>query len=303
MSEYDTVLSMSVPEYEKERDNILKSYKNVENKLTEIQSDEKANFKLQSDINSLKCDDLFSQLDAVAFLNLNINVSEKENSGNLFGNISEVVETAIKNEVNEIAANKNLSKHATPELLIMYDNSEYSDIISNDILEKNKDNGLKNIFITRCMEVYNQTAKTTNVSSEETKKKINENNKIIYAVGKNYVPNPNLSEAHLGEAVSYTIAVASNLKDGTVPDISKYKENIKDSINSALNTLVKSKDISATVNSFDITVNSLSKCKQQMQNIPKTEDFRKAIGAIEDLCHSKLKETQKIINNQNNLEM
>jgi hypothetical protein len=146
-------------------------------------------------------------------------------------------------------------------------------------------------------------AENSDHQSEQTKQHMIENSNFIYTIGKTYSPNPELSESSMGEAISYTIAVAANLKDGTIPDIDTYKEKLREAINDGLNNLIKSENVGASIENFNTTIQSLAECKESIMNTEHSKQFIDAIEAIENICKEKLNDVEKILDNDKGLSI
>ena len=113
-------------------------------------------------------------------------------------------------------------------------------------------------------------------------------------------PNAEMSEAQLSEVVSYTIAVVSNIKDGTVPDINKYKNKVVELLNNSTNRVIDSADITATLKSFNDVSKTLTDCKEQLANNPQSKNFVTAITAIENICNNQKDKIGELYNASDN---
>ena len=138
----------------------------------------------------------------------------------------------------------------------------------------------------RCMDIYSEMAQTTDAISERTRKKMEEHQRLMLFIGVVPAANASMSEAQLGEVVSYTIAVVSNIKDGTVPNIDRYKEKVVEAINNSTNRVIDSADVKATLKSFSEVSETLANCKEQISNTPRGKNFVNAISAIENICNN-----------------
>jgi hypothetical protein len=114
MGAYDPIVTMDLNKYNDERDGLIGKLNSLDSEIKRIDKDIVKTFNQKDEIDALKCDEVLANLDAIAFIN--IEVPDYKDAGNLFGNISDVIESAINKEVNEISLGQNLGKHATPDM-------------------------------------------------------------------------------------------------------------------------------------------------------------------------------------------
>lgn len=293
MSFLKNTLQMNVQDYEQNRDDMVKRFNEGMDYLQDFENDLGLADKVEDDCLSFDFLSKLENLDSVAFIQ--IDVAEKNNSNQLFGEITKAVSDAIDSEVNDVlnTNENNVAAQATPNILRNNYSIKKKRIIDETLLNINGDSFEQNMMTIRCMDIYSEMAQTTDAISERTRKKMKEHEQILLFIGVTPKPNPELSEAQLTEVVSYTIAVVSNIKDGTVPDINKYKDRVVELINNSTNKVIESTDVSATLKSFSEVADTLSNCKEQIADNPRGKNFVNAISAIENICQNQ----QEKINN------
>lgn len=293
MSFLNNTLQMNVEDYEKNRDEMVKRFNDGMDYLQDFENDLGLADKVEDDCLSFDFLSKLENLDSVAFIQ--IDVAEKNNSNQLFGEISKAVSDAIDSEVNDVlnTNENNVAAQATPNILRNNYSIKKKRVIDETLFNVNGDSFEQNMMTIRCMDIYSEMAQTTDAISERTRKKMKEHEQILLFIGVTPKPNPELSEAQLTEVVSYTIAVVSNIKDGTIPDINKYKDKVVELINNSTNRVIDSVDVNATLKSFSEVADTLSSCKEQIADNPSGKNFINAISAIENICQNQ----QEKINN------
>lgn len=286
MSFLKSPLQMSVDDFEKNRDDMVERFNDEVEKLGNAENDFGLADEVEYDCLSLDFLSKLENLDAVTFIQ--VDVAEKDNTVQLFGEISKAVSDAIETEINDMANvnNNNAAAQATPEVLRDNYLVKRKRIIEEVIYNTNSEEADNNIMTVRCMDIYSEMAQTTEAISERTAKKMKEHERILLFIGVSPKPNPELSEAQLSEVVSYTIAVVSNIKDGTIPDIDKYKDKVVELINNSTNAVIASSDVSATLRSFEDVAETLASCKEHLNDNPNAKNFINTISAIENICQN-----------------
>lgn len=292
MSLFSKVLTKTPEEFEKDRAKIVDRFKNEMLDFDSYQKDVELANKLDSDLIELDYISKLENLDAVTFIEIEITDNDKA----LFGDISKAIEDAINIEIEDIVNinENNASRQATPNVLRESFNIKRKRIIDEAIFGVNTDDYEQNLMTIRCMEIYSEMAQSVDAISERSLKKIRENEKLLLFIGIAPKPNKELSEANLGEVVSYTIAIASNIKDGTIPDIEDYKSKVVDAINNGINGVANSHNVKATIKSFKEVAGTLNNCKSQLENIPQAKNFVNAISAIEEICQKEALQIDKL---------
>lgn len=296
MSFFQNILGMTVEDYEKNRDDMVSRFNDSMEYLENFENDLGIADKVEEDCLSFDFLSKLENLDSVAFIQ--IDIAEKNNSNQLFGEISKAVADAIDSEINDITNTneKNVAAQATPNILRNNYSIKKKRIIDETLLNVNDDSFEKNMMTIRCMDIYSEMAQTTEAISERTRKKMKEHEQILLFIGVTPKANPELSEAQLTEVVSYTIAVVSNIKDGTIPDINKYKDKVVELINNSTNNVISSSDVSATLKSFSEVADTLSSCKEQLGDNPRGKNFANAISAIENICQKQQEKINDLYN-------
>ena len=268
--------------------------------LSDFENDLEVADKVEDDCLSLDFLSKFENLDSVAFIQ--VDVMNKNNSNQLFGEISKAVEDAIDSEVNDIinTNEKNVSAQATPNILRNNYAIKKKRVINEMLFNVDDPSYEQNMMTVRCMDIYSEMAQTTDAISERTKKKMEEHQRFMMFIGVVPKPNAEMSEAQLSEVVSYTIAVVSNIKDGTVPDINKYKNKVVELLNNSTNRVIDSADITATLKSFNDVSKTLTDCKEQLANNPQSKNFVTAITAIENICNNQKDKIGELYNASDN---
>ena len=286
MSFFQSTLQTTVEDFEKNRDELVEKFNTEMEKFHGVEDDLGIADDIETDCIELDFLSKFDNLDSVAFIQ--IDIAEKDNSSQLFGEISKAVEEAIDIEINEITNvnDKTAGAQATPSILRANYVLKKKRIVDEVLLNLNGKNMEQNMMTLRCMDIYSEMAQTTEAISERTKKKMKEHEQILLFIGVTPKANENSSEAQLTEVVSYTIAVVSNLKDGTVPDVERYKGKVVDLINKSVNNVVGSTDIKATLRSFEDVADTLTSCKEQIEGTPHSKNFINTINAIENICQN-----------------
>ena len=286
MSFLKNPLNTTLEDFEKSRDEMIEKFNKGMEYLSDFENDLEVADKVEDDCLSLDFLSKLENLDSVAFIQ--VDVMNKNNSNQLFGEISKAVEDAIDSEVNDIinTNEKNVSAQATPNILRNNYAIKKKRVINEMLFNVDDPSYEQNMMTVRCMDIYSEMAQTTDAISERTKKKMEEHQRFMMFIGVVPKPNAEMSEAQLSEVVSYTIAVVSNIKDGTVPDINKYKNKVVELLNNSTNRVIDSADITATLKSFNDVSKTLTDCKEQLANNPQSKNFATAITAIENICNN-----------------
>lgn len=286
MSFLKSPLQTNVEDFEKNRDQMMERFNEGMECLKDFENDLGIADKVEDDCLSFDFLSKLENLDSVAFIQ--IDVAEKNNSNQLFGEISKAVADAIDAEMNDIVNTneKSAAAQATPNILRNNYALKKKRVIDETLFNVNDESFQQNMMTIRCMDIYSEMAQTTDAISERTRKKMKEHEQVLLFIGVTPKPNAELSEAQLGEVVSYTVAVVSNIKDGTIPDINKYKDKVVELINNSTNKVIDSMDVSATLKSFSEVADTLSSCKEQIADNPNGKNFVNAISAIESICQN-----------------
>lgn len=286
MSFLKNPLSTTVEDFEANREEIMNKFNEGIEYMSDFENDLEIADTVEDDCLSLEFLSKLENLDSVAFIQ--VDVMNKNNSNQLFGEISKAVAEAIDSEVEDITktTEKNAAVQATPNTLRNNYAIKKKRVIDEMLLNVGEETYDQTMMTIRCMDIYSEMAQTTDAISERTKKKMEEHQRLMLFIGVVPTPNASMSEAQLGEVVSYTIAVVSNIKDGTVPDINRYKERVVEAINNSTNRVIDSADVKATLKSFSDVSETLANCKEQISNTPQGKNFVNAISAIENICNN-----------------
>ena len=300
MSFLKNPLNTTLEDFEKSRDEMIEKFNKGMEYLSDFENDLEVADKVEDDCLSLDFLSKLENLDSVAFIQ--VDVMNKNNSNQLFGEISKAVEDAIDSEVNDIinTNEKNVSAQATPNILRNNYAIKKKRVINEMLFNVDDPSYEQNMMTVRCMDIYSEMAQTTDAISERTKKKMEEHQRFMMFIGVVPKPNAKMSEAQLSEVVSYTIAVVSNIKDGTVPDINKYKNKVVELLNNSTNRVIDSADITATLKSFNDVSKTLTDCKEQLANNPQSKNFVTAITAIENICNNQKDKIGELYNASDN---
>lgn len=300
MSFLKNPLNTTLEDFEKSRDEMIEKFNKGMEYLSDFENDLEVANKVEDDCLSLDFLSKLENLDSVAFIQ--VDVMNKNNSNQLFGEISKAVEDAIDSEVNDIinTNEKNVSAQATPNILRNNYAIKKKKVINEMLFNVDDPSYEQNMMTVRCMDIYSEMAQTTDAISERTKKKMEEHQRFMMFIGVVPKPNAEMSEAQLSEVVSYTIAVVSNIKDGTVPDINKYKNKVVELLNNSTNRVIDSADITATLKSFNDVSKTLTDCKEQLANNPQSKNFATAITAIENICNNQKDKIGELYNASDN---
>lgn len=300
MSFLKNPLNTTLEDFEKSRDEMIEKFNKGMEYLSDFENDLEVADKVEDDCLSLDFLSKLENLDSVAFIQ--VDVMNKNNSNQLFGEISKAVEDAIDSEVNDIinTNEKNVSAQATPNILRNNYAIKKKRVINEMLFNVDDPSYEQNMMTVRCMDIYSEMAQTTDAISERTKKKMEEHQRFMMFIGVVPKPNAEMSEAQLSEVVSYTIAVVSNIKDGTVPDINKYKNKVVELLNNSTNRVIDSADITATLKSFNDVSKTLTDCKEQLANNPQSKNFATAITAIENICNNQKDKIGELYNASDN---
>ena len=300
MSFLKNPLNTTLEDFEKSRDEMIEKFNKGMEYLSDFENDLEVADKGEDDCLSLDFLSKLENLDSVAFIQ--VDVMNKNNSNQLFGEISKAVEDAIDSEVNDIinTNEKNVSAQATPNILRNNYAIKKKRVINEMLFNVDDPSYEQNMMTVRCMDIYSEMAQTTDAISERTKKKMEEHQRFMMFIGVVPKPNAEMSEAQLSEVVSYTIAVVSNIKDGTVPDINKYKNKVVELLNNSTNRVIDSADITATLKSFNDVSKTLTDCKEQLANSPQSKNFVTAITAIENICNNQKDKIGELYNASDN---
>ena len=300
MSFLKNPLNTTLEDFEKSRDEMIEKFNKGMEYLSDFENDLEVADKVEDDCLSLDFLSKLENLDSVAFIQ--VDVMNKNNSNQLFGEISKAVEDAIDSEVNDIinTNEKNVSAQATPNILKNNYAIKKKRVINEMLFNVDDPSYEQNMMTVRCMDIYSEMAQTTDAISERTKKKMEEHQRFMMFIGVVPKPNAEMSEAQLSEVVSYTIAVVSNIKDGTVPDINKYKNKVVELLNNSTNRVIDSADITATLKSFNDVSKTLTDCKEQLANNPQSKNFVTAITAIENICNNQKDKIGELYNASDN---
>lgn len=300
MSFLKNPLNTTLEDFEKSRDEMIEKFNKGMEYLSDFENDLEVADKVEDDCLSLDFLSKLENLDSVAFIQ--VDVMNKNNSNQLFGEISKAVEDAIDSEINDIinTNEKNVSAQATPNILRNNYAIKKKRVINEMLFNVDDPSYEQNMMTVRCMDIYSEMAQTTDAISERTKKKMEEHQRFMMFIGVVPKPNAEMSEAQLSEVVSYTIAVVSNIKDGTVPDINKYKNKVVELLNNSTNRVIDSADITATLKSFNDVSKTLTDCKEQLANNPQSKNFVTAITAIENICNNQKDKIGELYNASDN---
>lgn len=300
MSFLKNPLNTTLEDFEKSRDEMIEKFNKGMEYLSDFENDLEVADKVEDDCLSLDFLSKLENLDSVAFIQ--VDVMNKNNSNQLFGEISKAVEDAIDSEVNDIinTNEKNVSAQTTPNILRNNYAIKKKRVINEMLFNVDDPSYEQNMMTVRCMDIYSEMAQTTDAISERTKKKMEEHQRFMMFIGVVPKPNAEMSEAQLSEVVSYTIAVVSNIKDGTVPDINKYKNKVVELLNNSTNRVIDSADITATLKSFNDVSKTLTNCKEQLANNPQSKNFATAITAIENICNNQKDKIGELYNTLDN---
>ena len=300
MSFLKNPLNTTLEDFEKSRDEMIEKFNKGMVYLSDLENDLEVADKVEDDCLSLDFLSKLENLDSVAFIQ--VDVMNKNNSNQLFGEISKAVEDAIDSEINDIinTNEKNVSAQATPNILRNNYAIKKKRVINEMLFNVDDPSYEQNMMTVRCMDIYSEMAQTTDAISERTKKKMEEHQRFMMFIGVVPKPNAEMSEAQLSEVVSYTIAVVSNIKDGTVPDINKYKNKVVELLNNSTNRVIDSADITATLKSFNDVSKTLTDCKEQLANNPQSKNFVTAITAIENICNNQKDKIGELYNASDN---
>ena len=117
MSFLKNPLNTTLEDFEKSRDEMIEKFNKGMEYLSDFENDLEVADKVEDDCLSLDFLSKLENLDSVAFIQ--VDVMNKNNSNQLFGEISKAVEDAIDSEVNDIinTNEKNVSAQATPNIL------------------------------------------------------------------------------------------------------------------------------------------------------------------------------------------
>lgn len=282
MSLFSKVLTKTSDDFELTRNEMMDRFKNEMLEFDSYQQDAELASQLEDDFMELDCLSKLQNLDSVTFIQVDV----KQNNKSLFGEISKAIEDAINIEIDDIMNinENNASRQATPSVLKESFNIKKKKIVDEAIFGINTEDYEQNMMTVRCMEIYSEMAQSVDAISERSRKKIKENESLLLFIGVTPKPNKELSEANLGEVVSYTIAIVSNIKDGTVPDVSKYKSKVVEAINNGINSVPNSENVKTTIKSFGEVSNTLDNCKRQLESIPQAKNFVNTISAIQEVC-------------------
>ena len=300
MSFLKNPLNTTLEDFEKSRDEMIEKFNKGMEYLSDFENDLEVADKVEDDCLSLDFLSKLENLDSVAFIQ--VDVMNKNNSNQLFGEISKAVEDAIDSEINDIinTNEKNVSAQVTPNILRNNYAIKKKRVINEMLFNVDDPSYEQNMMTVRCMDIYSEMAQTTDAISERTKKKMEEHQRFMMFIGVVPKPNAEMSEAQLSEVVSYTIAVVSNIKDGTVPDINKYKNKVVELLNNSTNRVIDSADITATLKSFNDVSKTLTDCKEQLANNPQSKNFVTAITAIENICNNQKDKIGELYNASDN---
>ena len=300
MSFLKNPLNTTLEDFEKSRDEMIEKFNKGMEYLSDFENDLEVADKVEDDCLSLDFLSKLENLDSVAFIQ--VDVMNKNNSNQLFGEISKAVEDAIDSEINDIinTNEKNVSAQATPNILRNNYAIKKKRVINEMLFNVDDPSYEQNMMTVRCMDIYSEMAQTTDAISERTKKKMEEHQRFMMFIGVVPKPNAEMSEAQLSEVVSYTIAVVSNIKDGTVPDINKYKNKVVELLNNSTNRVIDSADITATLKSFNDVSKTLTDCKEQLANNPQSKNFATAITAIANICNNQKDKIGELYNASDN---
>ena len=300
MSFLKNPLNTTLEDFEKSRDEMIEKFNKGMEYLSDFENDLEVADKVEDDCLSLDFLSKLENLDSVAFIQ--VDVMNKNNSNQLFGEISKAVEDAIDSEVNDIinTNEKNVSAQATPNILRNNYAIKKKRVINEMLFNVDDPSYEQNMMTVRCMDIYSEMAQTTDAISERTKKKMEEHQRFMMFIGVVPKPNAEMSEAQLSEVVSYTIAVVSNIKDGKVQDINKYKSKVVELLNNSTNRVIDSADITATLKSFNDVSKTLTDCKEQLANNPQSKNFVTAITAIENICNNQKDKIGELYNASDN---
>lgn len=285
------MLKKTAVEFEKDREELLTRFNEEMKDFESYEEDNELSKEIEKDFENLECISKLQNLDSITFIQIDF-----ESKGNvLFGEISKAIEDAINIEINEITNinEKTAARHANVDILQDNYTVKKRKIID-DLLEVQSNRYEENLMSIRCMEVYSELAQSVDVISEKTNKKIREHENLLLFIGVLPKVNKDIPEANLTEVVSYTIAIVSNIKDGTIPDIEQYKTKVIESINDSINSIPNSQNVKTTLKNFNEVSDTLNKCKEQLTNIPEAKGFVNTITAIENICSKEAKQIDKL---------
>ena len=172
MSFLKNPLNTTLEDFEKSRDEMIEKFNKGMEYLSDFENDLEVADKVEDDCLSLDFLSKLENLDSVAFIQ--VDVMNKNNSNQLFGEISKAVEDAIDSEINDIinTNEKNVSAQATPNILRNNYAIKKKRVINEMLFNVDDPSYEQNMMTVRCMDIYSEMAQTTDAISERTKKKM-----------------------------------------------------------------------------------------------------------------------------------
>lgn len=283
--------------FEESRNFLIKKYEDVSNKVSAADSKIATANNVVDTYEKNMCDENIAALDVLAFVQIEVFDNDIENY--LFGEISKIIEEAVNEEIDEMvnaSSEKDFKRQITPSRLIKSCEIEKERIFSNDIT---KELGNEASITIRCMEIYNEMCQDIESISERSQKKVEENQQLLYLISSKYRFQENVSENHINENALYTIALVSNIKDGSKPSLSDYKSKIVENLNKGINSLVSSTNIKTSIQVFDTARMSLEDCKNYLNDIntPVAKNAKLTIEAVQDIYQERVSEINKLYEN------
>lgn len=286
--------SITVETFEETRQNLLDKYSGVSDRIEKANNRIEVASELDEFFKNSDFEKEISNIDVVAFVG--ISVMDKGVENNLFGEVSSIIENAISSELDEVmepSTDTSYRKQMTPVRLVECSSEEKRQILSSDILD---DLDEVSVMTIRCMEMYNDICQDSKSVSERSRKKMQENQNLLYIITSKIRFNDAYAESHMKDSSLYTVALVSNIKDGTRPDIAKYKSKILSSINTGISKLTGEKNIKNAIKIFDASNTSLGKSGKYLETInsPSAETAKDTINALQEIYKEKLREIKNL---------
>lgn len=292
-------LDMYLPEnLEASRNELINKFSETDNKFKAIDKRKKVAEEANSEIKKLNIDEKILSLDAIAFIE--IEIFDKEIDNSLFGEISQVIEDSINEELEEItnfdySDKKSFIRNLTPQNMIISSNLEKNDIIQNLFL--NDENTLTTL---KYLEIYNELNQDVKSISERSKQKIEENLKILLFINTNIDLYRDDTINNTKQSVIYTAALTSSIQDGSNPNINTYKSKVMNNINKAINSLIDEKNIKASIKIMEANQSFLNECQNKLKEIKNdaSVNAQEVLKVIKDNYKEKLPEIKQTFSNE-----
>lgn len=290
------IASWTVEKFEKSRQNLLDKFKDISEKIEDINSKSSVASQATDTYERALCDEKIASLDVLAFVE--IEVFDNDIDNHLFGEISKIIEDAVDDEVEEMVSAETVQdykRQLTPSRLQRSCELEKSTVLSDEILVDSEA-----AVTIRCMEIYDDMCLSAAAVSERSRKKQNENQNLLYIINSKYRFQQDLAENHANESVLYTIALVSAVKDGSKPSLSEYKEKVISNLNKGINALVSSDKPAVSIKVFNTAHMTLDDCKRQLDELdtPAAKNTKLTIEAIQDVYKEKTAEIEKLYESQ-----